>query len=213
VPLSTMYSDSRIKCDVELHQYTTVIRELIRHEDDVTNHRIMWLLITQGLIANAFVSLQRVKGIDLMLPVVGILVTLSTFVILYKSYQARGYLHFLGQQAKLGNLGPEHLPLDGWPRMRVKGWREEVWKCPWIGSASDGLEPYLFLPILVTFAWFYVLLRTLVTRDPIVVLVLTSISVTTIFSVFCVVWVWSQAKDEEEVLNKKTNSASRGATA
>ena len=42
--------------DVEPHLYATVIREKIRHENDVTNHRIMWLLIGQGLIANAYVS-------------------------------------------------------------------------------------------------------------------------------------------------------------
>jgi hypothetical protein len=32
----------------------------------------------------------------------GILVTLSAFVMPYKSHQARGYLHFLGRKAKLG---------------------------------------------------------------------------------------------------------------
>ena len=42
--------------DVRQEQYATVIREFIRHEDDVTNHRIMWLLVGQGFIANAFVS-------------------------------------------------------------------------------------------------------------------------------------------------------------
>ena len=31
--------------DVRPEQYATVIRELIRHENDVTNHRIMWLLV------------------------------------------------------------------------------------------------------------------------------------------------------------------------
>jgi hypothetical protein len=41
---------------VEPRFYTTVIREMIRHENDVSNHRIMWLLIGQGLIANAYVS-------------------------------------------------------------------------------------------------------------------------------------------------------------
>jgi len=28
---------------VEPHLYTTVIREMIRHENDMTNHRIMWM--------------------------------------------------------------------------------------------------------------------------------------------------------------------------
>jgi hypothetical protein len=108
--------------DVRPEQYTTVIREMIRHENDVTNHRVMWLLIGQGFIATAFVSAVREGATtDLMLPLVGILVTLSAFVMLYKSYRARGYLLFLGQQAKQGTLPEQHLPLTGWPRERIEG--------------------------------------------------------------------------------------------
>jgi hypothetical protein len=32
------------------------ISELLRHENNLTNHRIKWLLIGQGFIANAFVT-------------------------------------------------------------------------------------------------------------------------------------------------------------
>jgi hypothetical protein len=35
--------------DLDPRLYTTVIREMIRHENDVTNHRIMWLLTTENL--------------------------------------------------------------------------------------------------------------------------------------------------------------------
>ena len=45
--------------DVGPEQYATVIRELIRHENDVTNHRIMWLLIVQGLLLNAYVGVRH----------------------------------------------------------------------------------------------------------------------------------------------------------
>ena len=91
--------------DVDPRRYTTVIREMIRHENDVTNHRIMWLLIVQGLIANATVTAGRESGeIVAALAAVGILVTLSAFALLYKSYQARGYLQFLGTEAKRGTL-------------------------------------------------------------------------------------------------------------
>ena len=31
--------------NVPKEQYATVIREMIRHENDLTNHRTMWLLI------------------------------------------------------------------------------------------------------------------------------------------------------------------------
>jgi hypothetical protein len=194
----------RRMCDVEPQQYPTVIREMIRHENDLTNHRVMWLLIAQGLIANAFVPAKKSTSAVLVLSLVGILVTLSTFVILYKSYQARGYLQFLGTEAKLGRLSSQDLPLYGWPQKRVKDWRKHVWICPWIGHASDLLEPYLFLPVLITYAWLFVLLRYIVTFDWRTVLALTLISVVAIFSLFCVVWVWMQNKDEEVQLNRNS---------
>jgi len=143
--------------DVDPQLYTTVIREMFRHENDVTNHRIMWLLIVQGLIANAAVTAGRESGETASaLATVGILVTLSAFVILYKSYQARGYLQFLGSEAKRGALREEDLPLIGWPSKRIKGWRKKVWLCPWLGRTSDLPEPYLFLPSLLILAWLFV---------------------------------------------------------
>jgi hypothetical protein len=184
--------------DVEPRLYTTVIREMIRHENDVTNHRIMWLLIVQGLIANAYVSAGRESAdIVLMLAPVGILVSLSAFVLLYKSYQARGYLQFLGNEAKRGILREEYLPLAGWPRKRIKGWRKHVWVCPWLGQANDLLEPYFFLPSLLILAWLVVLMRHWLQLQTGILLILAAILVAMILSLFCLLWVWSQRKDEE----------------
>ena len=125
--------------DVDPQLYTTVIREMIRHENDVTNHRIMWLLIVQGLIANAAVTAGR-ESAELVssFAAVGILVTVSAFVLLYKSYQARGYLQFLGDAAKQGTLREQDLPLFGWPSKRIKGWRRKVWRSPWIRTCPTG---------------------------------------------------------------------------
>jgi hypothetical protein len=185
--------------DVESHLYTTVIRELIRHENDVTNHRIMWLLIGQGLIANAYVSAGTgAAGVALILAPVGILVTLSAFVILYKSYQARGYLQFLGGEAKRGTLREEHLPLFGWPDKRIKDWRKKVWISPWLAQASDLLEPYFFLPSLLMVAWLFVLMRHFVTWPTGILLIFALISVFLILSTFCFLWVWRETKKERE---------------
>jgi hypothetical protein len=152
--------------EVRPDQYTTVIRELIRHENDLTNHRIMWLLIGQGFIATAFVSAttqSALTGVVLLRG--GILIALSAFLMLYKSYQARGYLQFLGRKAKEGALQDEHLPLIGWPRTRIKGWRRDVWVCPWFGHPGDLLEPWMFLPYLFTFMWMTILLQTRTTLN------------------------------------------------
>jgi hypothetical protein len=185
--------------DVEPHLYPTVIREMIRHENDVTNHRIMWLLIGQGLIASAYVGAgsDRENIVAVMAPV-GILVTLSAFVILYKSYHARGYLDYLGAAAKRGTLPEEKLPLFGWPAKRIKDWRKNVWVCPWLGRVGDLLEPYFFLPALLILAWLFVLLRHWLTLGTGMLLVLSSALLATMLFVFCFLWVRAQEKYEVE---------------
>jgi hypothetical protein len=146
--------------DVRPDQYAMVIREMIRHENDVTNHRVMWLLIGQGFIANAYVSARKEGALnDTILLLAGILVALSAFLMLYKSYQARGYLEYLGQRAKQGTLPEADLPLTGWPGLRVEDWWREVWASAWLGKAADLLEPWMFLPWLFVFMWTSVLLK------------------------------------------------------
>lgn len=153
---------SEDKHDVRPDQYGMVIREMIRHENDVTNHRVMWLLIGQGFIANAYVSARKEGALnDSILLLAGILVALSAFLMLYKSYQARGYLEYLGQRAKHGTLPEADLPLTGWPGRRVKDWWREVWASAWLGKTADLLEPWVFLPWLFVFMWTSVLLKQL----------------------------------------------------
>jgi hypothetical protein len=189
--INTMY-------DVRQEQYPTVIREMIRHENDVTNHRLMWMLLLEGLITNAYVNAAEGTGdIGSFLPPMGILVALSAFVILYKSYQARGYLHFLGNEAKGGTLPEEYLPIVGWPKKRIKGWRRKVWVCPWFGQVGDLLEPYLFLPSLFILAWLVLLLRHWLKLQTGILLILAVIPVAVIIFTYCILWVWSQEKDEE----------------
>jgi hypothetical protein len=96
----------------------------------------------------------------------GILVTLSAFVMLYRSYQARGYLNFLGAEAERGKSQEEYLRLDGWPKKRIKGWRREVCMCPWLERAGDVLEPYLFLPGLLVSSWMLLLLQRWIPLHP-----------------------------------------------
>src|SRR5262245_38160179 len=172
--------------DVEPRLYTTVIREMIRHENDVTNHRIMWLLIGQGLIANAYVGAGDAReDIVTMVASVGILVTLSAFVILYKSYQAPGYLAFLRRAATHGRLSEEDVPLFGWPAKRIQGWRKQVWACDWVGEPSELLEPFFFLPTLLVLAWLFLLLQRWLQLNPGLLLLLSIFLVLLTFSLVC----------------------------
>jgi hypothetical protein len=185
--------------DVEPRAYATVIREMIRHENDVTNHRLMWLLIVQGLFANAYVAVSKGNGdAVVILAPVGILVTLSAFIILYKSYHARGYLQFLGGEAKQGTLREEHLPLAGWPKQRIRGWRKKVWVCPWLGQIRDLLEPYMFLPALLLVSWLFVLMRFLHMVDVWFALALAALFSAILLGVLCLLWVREEQKDETE---------------
>ena len=185
--------------DVEPRLYATLIREMIRHENDVTNHRIMWLLIVQGLIANAYITAGQTRSeVVTTLGSFGILVTLSAFIILYKSYQARAYLDFLGAAAKRGTLSEEKLPLFGWPAKRIKGWRKNIWVCPWLGRAGDLLEPYFFLPGLLMLAWLFLLLRHWLALGTGPLLALGLVLVVAMLSAFCFLWVRAQEKYEVE---------------
>lgn len=178
--------------DVRPEQYATVIRELIRHENDVTNHRIMWLLIVQGLLVNAYVGVRQDPQAAAGLEVAGILVSLSAFVMLYKSYHARGYLHFLASLAKRGVLQEESLAIDGWPKRRIKGWRRTLWICRWLQQPGDLLEPYLFLPSLIVSGWTFLLLRRWVLLPTLLEALLAIFLAMLILFSLSVVWVWSQ---------------------
>jgi hypothetical protein len=184
--------------DVQQDLYPTVIREMIRHENDVTNHSIMWLLVGQGFVINAYVSAKNeVAPTHAVLSLVGIFVSLSAFVMLYRSYEARGYLQFLGLQAKEGTLREEHLPLTGWPKNRIKGWWRSVWVFPWFRQSLDLVEPWLLLPFLFSSMWMAALLHTESSLHIGGALTVGVILSALILSVYCFVLVWSQSKDDK----------------
>lgn len=157
---------SEIQNDVSRQELPSVIREMIRHEDDVTNHRVMWLLVGQGFLANAFVSIKTASvPMYLALSLGGIFVTLSAFAMLYSSYQARGYLRFLGWLAKQGRLEEGQLPLVGWPEARISDWWKRTWTCRWFRRMGDLSEPWFYLPILFMFIWFFIFFEHIAAID------------------------------------------------
>ncbi len=184
--------------DVPPTHYAAVIRDLIRGANDVTNHRLMWLLIIQGLLANAYVGLRQIPHSVIGLSAGAILVCLSAFHMLYRSYQARGYLSFLGIAAKGGTLQEQHLPVAGWPGKRIKDWRSRVWVCPWLARVGDLLDPCLFLPASIVALWCVPLLRNLTSLGPWAA-VGASVGLSLILmSALCIAWVRSERKSEQE---------------
>jgi hypothetical protein len=184
--------------DVRQDQYLTVIREMIRHENDVTNHRIMWLLVGQGFVINAYVSAKNeVAPTHAALSLVGILVSLSAFMMLYQSYEALGYLQFLGLQAKEGTLREVHLPLMGWPKNRIQGWWRSVWVFRWFEQSRDLVEPWVLLPFLFSSMWMAALLHTESSLHIGSALTLGLILSAVILSTSCFLLVWSQSKDDK----------------
>jgi hypothetical protein len=192
--------------DVSPNQYPGVIRDLIKHENDVTNHRIMWLLIGQGLLLNAYVR-REAQAEAGGVAVAGILVALSAFVLLYKSYQARGYLHFLGAEAKRGRLEEIYLGVDGWPKKRIKNWRKDSWLCPWLEHPGDLIDPYLSLPMLLVAGWIFILLDESIALPIGVLSLIALFAAAAALSAFCILWVWMQGADEKE----RTDGPSRSA--
>jgi len=183
--------------DVRQDQYPTVIREMIRHENDVTNHRIMWLLVGQGFVINAYISAKNdVAPTHAVLSLVGILVSLSAFVMLYQSYEAQGYLQFLGLQAKEGTLREEYLPLTGWPKNRIEDWWKSVWVFKWFRQSRDLVEPWLLLPFLFSSLWMAALLHSESSLHIGATLTLGVILSAVILSTSCLVLVRSQSKDK-----------------
>lgn len=183
--------------DVPPDQYASTIREMLRHENDLTNHRIMWLLIGQGFIANAFISAGKARpSASFLLAVLGIVLSISAFAMLYRSYQARAYLRFLGQRAKQGVLQEKQLPILGWPRQRIKGWSKEVWAHSWIAKGSDLMEPWFFLPYIFVLLWVAASLHSWTVLDPGVILMLAGLLATVVFAALCSAEVRSWSKDE-----------------
>jgi hypothetical protein len=182
--------------DVRPELYASVVREMLRHENDLTNHRIMWLLIGQGFIANAFISAKDRISMGPPLALLGLFLSLSAFVMLYRSYQARGYLKCLGERAKKGTLQEKQLPILGWPAERLRGWSGEVWAHPWLAKYSDLLEPWVFLPYLFGCLWLAGMLRSGMGLDTGIATMLAAVLSTVIFVVVGGAMVWSWVKEE-----------------
>jgi len=115
-----------------------IIREMIRHEDDLMNQRLMWLLTLEGLL---FATLGFVWGkpaaasVVFTVSTVGIVAAASTTVALHFAQVAVLHLRLWWDQRKPTTDGPP-----------VIGYHEE-WT--FLGYAA----PWRLIPLLLMIGW------------------------------------------------------------
>lgn len=136
----------------ELEKHAEILRALIRQENDVTNHRTTWLLVSQGILFAAASALIRVHWFPtIVVGVVGILTALSIGHALKNSYESRQYLKRTWRKRleERGYKWEDFPPLDGGnPELRTIDW----------------LFPWTFIPRIVMGAWGLLILYSVVAQ-------------------------------------------------
>lgn len=129
-------------------EYVDVLRSLVRQENDLTNHRTTWLLVTQGILfATASAPTNEALAPTIIIGIFGVLAAASFGYVLENSAKSRKHLKDLWKKrVELRGYGPDDFaPLDG-------GYTG-VNPCP-------RLQPWYFVPRLIVVAWVaYVLYR------------------------------------------------------
>src|SRR5271157_104561 len=121
-----------------VREYVTVVRDMIRHEDEVLNHRLSWMWTLQGLLFAAAGVLwdKDMRGV-LIMGAVGILSSVSIGYSLSRGLRAvRELLGMAADQKHKLPLGVELPPTIG---ARTK--------------AIEWLLPGRFLPWIFGLAW------------------------------------------------------------
>lgn len=126
-------------------EYASTMRVMVRHENDVSNHRTTWLMVTQGILFTAVSAvIKEVPWAAAAIAVIGILITISIGHSLKNSYESRKYLKDLWRRRVEDReyKSDEILPLDGgYPGNNAITW----------------LLPGNFIPKVVIAAWFLLL--------------------------------------------------------
>ena len=121
-------------------EYATTLRALIRHENDVSNHRTTWLMVTQGILAAATAALlKEYPWHTVVLAIVAVLVTVSIGHSLKNSYDSRQYFKRLWQSrvTERGYSMEDVLPLDGgYPGNKAIHWLLPGNFIPWVIVAA-----------------------------------------------------------------------------
>ena len=130
-------------------EYAKVLRELIQRENDMTNHRLTWLLVSQGILFTATANFMK-PGMGTfaakVLICIGIAVSFSFFCALMNSAQARKNLRAMWTERikGRGRLVRSVPPIDG------------ATPYPW--RFLEIFTPWIFVPGVIVLAWILLLL-------------------------------------------------------
>jgi len=124
------------------NEYTETVRQMIIHESNVTNHRIMWLVTLNGFLFAALgFAWKDGQQLVQVLALLGIATSISTMIPLYCADVAIRNLTNQWDTNKPNNYeGPDiigYRPVSFWIR---------IWM------------PWIFLPGLLTLGWVLVLI-------------------------------------------------------
>lgn len=125
------------------HSKAQIIREMIRHENTLINHRITWFSTLQGLLFTALAfswDKKDAAGLSYVFAVLGILLSISTFYSMRASLAAIKALREWWDNNRGQNYdGPD-----------VIGRRPDAKSLPL-------LRPYVVFPLSFTIAWSWIL--------------------------------------------------------
>jgi len=113
-----------------LWKYAAVIRELIQHENTITNHRLMWMLIVEGILFAGAASFWKIHWAPFVIIAgLGIVTAVSVYHALWLSGRARGHLRKLYEEKMEGHpeLIQEIPPVVG----DIPGLVTLPWANPW----------------------------------------------------------------------------------
>lgn len=125
------------------------IRDMITHENVLTNHRLTWFIVIQGFLITALIGSLKLNCNNsnflpiLLISILGMLSSLSAYVSLDSAAEAINNLigKFDAMKKKLNS------PYQGAP---VIGLKFEQWRFAW-------LRPSHFLPTLLFLGWIIVM--------------------------------------------------------
>lgn len=137
------------ECPNSIKEYASVIREMIRHENELTNSRFTWMLIAQGIFFGAASNFWNAHWAPFVtIACVGIAIATSVFYSLWLTTKAR--IHLRELYLKKLNSHPELL--DTIPP--VAGDVPNALCLPWA-------NPWMLIPWMIAGSWLLLIILRL----------------------------------------------------